>query len=86
MPLCNKCREFMPPDLCEDQGNSHICCFCKLGMNQVWFNGQELTKQFAIDDYKKFLAEFAKNPNVQRLSKLGDIASSYEINIKPNKD
>lgn len=80
MPRCQQCRENLPPDLCEETVGAHICIFCKKGVNYIYYNGSELTKEYAIRDYANFLYELSKNPNIERI-----IKSTHETDIITNK-
>ena len=67
MPKCRKCNEFLPPDLTEPIVGEHLCIFCKTGSNIIRYNGTEMSKEWAINDYKKFLYELSQNPDVKKL-------------------
>jgi uncharacterized Zn finger protein (UPF0148 family) len=63
VPLCNRCREVMPPHFVFTEENGElVCAYCKTGRNVVTLedeqgNAKEFTKQEIIGKYK----EFAKN-------------------------
>ncbi len=73
MPRCFQCKEMLPPDLCEPTGpGTHICIFCKNKVSYIKYGNEEMTKEYAINDYKKFLYELKENPNVKKLIEQGN--------------
>ena len=69
MGQCRQCMQIVPPDCMNEQGDK--CEFCISGQNYKMvidnMTGKvvEMTKDFAIQDYHKFLEKIAKSGNVK---------------------
>ena len=58
MPLCARCKERMPPDLCMDiEDGMKKCIFCVRDTNVITHNGTKITRQDIIKEYKMFCDE-----------------------------
>jgi hypothetical protein len=73
VPLCNKCREMLPPTIMfATENGEQICAFCKTGKSVITLEDDEghskqFTKQEAVGKYREFTKNIANKPNIQKL-------------------
>jgi hypothetical protein len=81
MPLCAKCRKFMPPEFCEPAEESDfLCLFCIRDVNEIWYGEgkqkkatrEEIEKEYQIftrELREKLLDPFAGDKEKRKLVK-----------------
>ena len=61
MPLCAKCKKFMPPEFCEPaEDYDFLCLFCLRDTDVIWYGeGQQkkATREEIARDYQMFTKE-----------------------------
>jgi len=66
MAICEKCKEFYPPDFMEDGlPGDKICIFCKRDVTEITGRGKTITKKEVVKDYKIFIKKLKETRNVK---------------------
>ena len=82
MPLCYKCKDFFPPELCfnlEPTGADKECIFCHVGQNYITLSDDsgEVTRKYTrkecIRDYKKLCDLVVEGNEEARAAKVNKI-------------
>lgn len=83
MPKCIKCKKFFHPDFCVDVESPFIkkeeevkmCVFCHLNLKEVTAQfpdgDKKISKQQAINEYKRYIDHLSKNRKIDHLIKTG---------------
>lgn len=80
MPLCVKCKQFLPPALSVKLDNtSHMCIFCKTEKNEVRIDEDVYKKDEVVLEYKKFLVDLKEKDTIRKKFVKGDIKENSEI-------
>lgn len=60
MPLCAKCKKFMPPEFCEPaEDYDFLCLFCIRDVNEIWY-GEGRQQKATRDEIAMEYAIFTK--------------------------
>lgn len=80
MPLCEKCRNFFPPEFStlvennKDSENDYLCSWCKIDKDFISVTPKDkpsytYTRDECIKDYKIFMKKLKENRNVKEIIK-----------------
>ena len=78
MGLCQKCKQFIEPNIMFDiNKDEQICVFCKLGKDTVTVQkeGKDIlyTKKQAVRNYDVFLKQLKDSPSVKKKLEESDV-------------
>lgn len=76
MPLCDKCKKFLPPQFVKKvEGGRYLCIFCEKGINKMEYSplkSKVATKDSIVEEYKRFLRTIRQDSNVLKKTVKGE--------------
>ena len=88
MPQCITCKQTLPVGFVQktEDNQAWKCIFCKTEKNVYEYTdpntgqGQSITKDQVIDEYKKYIDKFAEDPNIKEMIREKTVEQALEKN------